>query len=149
MTFHTLNANPGPRTACRRRPEPATARTPLPVAPSALAGAPLDARLELTMEAVGADEAAAGKFERLAPGGGPGLYLTTGSLALAPGARAPVLQLEAQECRFGPLPVPLMTRESSELLLFLDRTMCVSESGDGDLTVMVRPTLKTDPNDAD
>ena len=68
------------------------------------------------MEAAGADEAAAGKFERLAPGGGPGLYLTTGSLALAPGARAPVLQLEAQECRFGPLPVPLMTRESSERL---------------------------------
>ena len=109
--------------------------------------APREARLELSLG--GGGGALQGTFERLAPGGGPGLYRTTGSVAVKPGARAPVLQLEAEECRLGPLPVPLMTRSSTERLLFLDSTMCVAEASSGDLTVLVRPKLQADPNDGD
>ena len=74
---------------------------------------------------------------------------TTGSVAVKPGARAPVLQLDAEECRLGPLPVPLMTRTSTERLLFLDSTMCVAEASSGDLTVLVRPKLRVDPDDGE
>ena len=78
-----------------------------------------------------------------------GLYRTTGSVAVKPGAKAPVLQLDAEECRLGPLPVPLMTRTSTERLLFLDSTMCVAEASSGDLTVLVRPKLRVDPDDGE
>jgi len=111
--------------------------------------APRDARLELSLGSGGGGGALQGTFERLAPGGGPGLYRTTGSVAVKPGARAPVLQLDAEECRLGPLPVPLMTRTSTERLLFLDSTMCVAEASSGDLTVLVRPKLRVDPDDGE
>lgn len=109
--------------------------------------APREARLELSLG--GGGGALQGTFERLAPGGGPGLFRTTGSVAVKPGARAPVLQLEAEECRLGPLPVPLMTRTTTERLLFLDGTMCVAEASSGDVTVLVRPKLQADPNDGE
>jgi hypothetical protein len=112
--------------------------------------APRDARLELSLGSGGGGGGALqGTFERLAPGGGPGLYRTTGSVAVKPGARAPVLQLDAEECRLGPVPVPLMTRTSTERLLFLDSTMCVAEASSGDLTVLVRPKLRVDPEDGE
>lgn len=60
-----------------------------------------------------------------------------------------MLQLEAEECRLGPLPVPLMTRTTTERLLFLDGTMCVAEASSGDVTVLVRPKLQADPNDGE
>ena len=59
------------------------------------------------------------------------------------------VQLDAEECRLGPLPVPLMTRTSTERLLFLDSTMCVAEASSGDLTVLVRPKLRVDPDDGE
>ena len=91
-------------------------------------------------------EATSGTFERLAPGGGPGLYRTKGSAEVKMvGLRVkqPVIKLEAEECRLGPLPLPVPSL-GRERLLLLDRTICVLESGEGAVSVWVRPTLKAD-----
>ena len=101
---------------------------------------------------------AAGTFERLAPGSGPGLYRTRGpaTLETQPAARASasgadfsgvVIRLEAEECKLGPLPVPNLSPSSRERVLLLDRTLCVCESVVGDVSVWVRPTLKADPDE--
>jgi len=37
----------------------------------------------------------------------------------------------------------------TERLLFLDSTMCVAEASSGDLTVLVRPKLRVDPDDGE